>query len=97
MAPNYFALLGAEPELGRSFNPEDTTPGFTLEVLISDRLWKGAFASDPQILGKNIRLDNDLYQIIGVMPASFHDPGQTSGAEEHGIVGRDRICGAACA
>jgi predicted permease len=78
VGPNYFALLGAEPELGRSFNPEDTTPGFTLEVLISDRLWKGAFASDPQILGKNIRLDNDLYQIIGVMPASFHDPGQTA-------------------
>ena len=78
VAPNYFALLGVQPELGRSFNPEDTTPGFTLEVLISDRLWKGAFASDPQILGKNIRLDNDLYQIIGVMPASFHDPGQTT-------------------
>jgi predicted permease len=78
VSPNYFALLGAKPELGRSFNPEDTTPGFTLEVLISDRLWKGAFASDPQILGKNIRLDNDLYQIIGVMPPRFHDPGQTA-------------------
>jgi putative ABC transport system permease protein len=78
VSPNYFAMLGAEPELGRSFNPEDKTPGFTLEVLISDRLWRGAFASDPQILGKNIRLDNDLYQIIGVMPASFHDPGQNS-------------------
>jgi len=78
VAPNYFALLGAQPEMGRSFNPADTTPGFTLEVLISDRLWRGAFASDPQILGKNIRLDNDLYQIIGVMPASFRDPGQTT-------------------
>ena len=78
VSPNYFALLGAKPELGRSFNPEDTTPGFTLEALISDRLWKGAFASDPQILGKSIRLDNDLYQIIGVMPASYHDPGQTA-------------------
>jgi predicted permease len=78
VSPNYFALLGAQPELGRCFNAQDTTPGFTLEVLISDRLWRGAFASDPQILGKNIRLDNDLYQIIGVMPASFHDPGQTA-------------------
>jgi predicted permease len=78
VSPNYFALLGAKPELGHSFNPEDTTPGFTLEVLISDRLWKSAFASDPQIMGKNIRLDNDLYQIIGVMPASFRDPGQTA-------------------
>jgi predicted permease len=75
--PNYFALLGAQPELGRSFNPNDTTPSFTLEVVISNRLWKGAFAGDPQILGKNIRLDSDLYQIVGVMPASFRDPGQT--------------------
>src|ERR1700723_259035 len=76
--PNYFALLGAEPELGGSVNPEDATPGFTLEVLISDRLWKGAFATDPRILGKNIRRDNDLYQIIGVMPAGFHAPGRTA-------------------
>src|SRR5580704_10856258 len=76
--PNYFALLGAQPELGRSFNPNDTTPGFTLEVVISNRLWKGAFAGDPQILSKNIRLDSDLYQIIGVMPSSFRDPGQTA-------------------
>jgi predicted permease len=76
--PNYFALLGAKPKLGRSFNPEDPTPGFTLEVLISDGLWKGAFGGDPHILGRSIRLDNDLYRIIGVMPAGFHDPGQTT-------------------
>jgi predicted permease len=78
VGPNYFALLGVPSELGRTFDPEDRTPGFTLEVVISDALWKGAFGGDPQILGKNIRLDNDLYRIVGVMPASFRDPGQTS-------------------
>jgi predicted permease len=81
--PNYFALLGVKPELGRGFNPEDHTPGFTLEVLISDGLWKRAFAGDPGILGKSLRLDNDLYQVIGVMPAGYHDPGRT--AEERNI------------
>ena len=75
-APNYFALLGVKPELGRTFNPEDQTPGFTLEVLISDGLWKGAFGGDPNILGRSLRLDNDLYRVIGVMPAGYHDPGQ---------------------
>src|SRR5262249_14638869 len=40
---NYFALLGTKPELGRTFDPQDKTPGFTLEVVISDRLWKEAF------------------------------------------------------
>ena len=78
VSPNYFALLGVKTQLGRSFNPEDHTPGFTLEVLISDGLWKRAFGSDPHILGKNVRLDNDLYQIIGVMPAGYHDPGRTT-------------------
>jgi predicted permease len=76
--PNYFALIGVKPELGRSFNPEDHTPGFTLECLISDGLWKRAFGSDPEILGRSVRLDNDLYRIIGVMPAGYHDPGRTT-------------------
>ena len=76
--PNYFALLGVKPEFGRTFDPEDHTPGFTLEVVISDGLWKGAFGGDPNILGRSVRLDNDLYQIIGVMPAGYHDPGRTT-------------------
>jgi len=74
---NYFALLGIKPALGRTFDPQDKTPGFTLEVVISDRLWKEAFGSDPQILGKKLRLDNDLYHVIGVMPPGFHDPLRT--------------------
>jgi predicted permease len=75
--PNYFALLGVKPQLGRAFDPEDQTPGFNLEVLISDGLWKRAFAGDPHILGKSVRLDNDLYNVVGVMPPGFHDPGAT--------------------
>ncbi len=76
--PNYFALIGVNPQLGQSFNPEDHTPGFTMECLISDGLWKRAFGADPRVLGRSIRLDNDLYQIIGVMPAGYHDPGRTN-------------------
>jgi predicted permease len=78
VAPNYFALLDVKPQLGHAFNPEDHTPGFTLEVLISDGLWKRVFAANPAILGKNLRLDNDLYQVIGVMPPSYRDPGRTA-------------------
>jgi len=78
VGPNYFALLGVKPQLGGTFNPEDHTPGFTLEVLISDGLWKRAFAADPGILGKSLRLDNDWYRVIGVMPAGYHDPGRTT-------------------
>jgi len=74
-APNYFALLGVKPELGRTFPASDHSPGFIGEVVISDGLWKRMFGSDPAILGKEIRMDTDLYRIVGVMPASFHDPG----------------------
>jgi predicted permease len=83
IAPNYFALLGVKAQLGRTFDPEDRTPGFNLEVVLSDGLWKRAFAGDPGILGKSLRLDNDLYRVVGVMPAGFHDPGRT--AEERNI------------
>src|ERR1700722_2117122 len=75
--PNYFALIGVKPQLGRTFNPDDHMPGFTLEGVISDGVWKSAFGGDPNILGRSVRLDNDLYQIIGVMPPGYHDPGRT--------------------
>jgi predicted permease len=82
-APNYFALLEAKAQLGRTFDPEDHTPGFTLEAVLSGGLWKRAFGSDPHILGKSLRLDNDLYRVVGVMPADFRDPGRT--VEERNI------------
>jgi predicted permease len=78
VSPSYFAVLGVDAALGRTFDPHDATPGSNLEVVISDGLWKRAFGADPHILGKSLRLDNDLFHVVGVMPASFRDQGQTS-------------------
>src|SRR6267378_794925 len=83
VAPNYFALLGVQPQLGRAFDPQDHSPGFIPEVVISDGLWKRAFGNDPNILSKSVRMDTDLYRIVGVMPAGFDAPGRT--AEERNI------------
>ncbi|PYL98822.1 MAG: hypothetical protein DMF19_13635, partial [Verrucomicrobia bacterium] len=47
VAPNYFALLGVQPRLGRGFDPQDHSPGLIPEVVISDGLWKRTFGSDP--------------------------------------------------
>ncbi len=77
VAPNYFALLGVPPQLGRTFPPSDRSPSFTLEVVISDGMWKRGFGAVPDILDKSIRLDTDLYHIVGVMPPGFHAPGRT--------------------
>ena len=83
VAPNYFALLAVKPQLGRAFNPGDHSPGLTPEVLISDGLWKRAFGGDPHILDRSIRLDTDLYRIVGVMPQGFDAPGRIT--EERNI------------
>ena len=78
VSASYFAVLGVDAQLGRTFDPHDATPGSNLEVVISDGLWKRAFGADPHIIGKNLRLDNDLFYVVGVMPAGFRDQGQTS-------------------
>jgi putative ABC transport system permease protein len=78
VSPSYFAVLGVDAALGRTFDPHDATSGSNGEVIISDGLWKRAFGADPQIVGKSLRLDNDLFHIVGVMPVSFRDQGQTS-------------------
>src|ERR1700735_5437335 len=42
VSPEYFAMLGVKPELGHTFDPQDQRPGFTLDVVITDGLWKRA-------------------------------------------------------
>jgi len=74
---DYFQTLGAQPALGRVYGPRDAVPGFTEAVVISDGLWKRQFGGDPQILGRRIRVDEDAYTIVGVMPPDFRHPGQT--------------------
>jgi len=83
VAPNYFELLSVKPQVGRGFDPHDHSPGIIPEIVISDSLWKRSFGGDPHILDKTVRMDTDLYRIIGVMPAGFDSPGRT--AEERNV------------
>jgi predicted permease len=76
-SPNYFTLLGAQARLGRVYTKEDAVPGFSEIAVISDGLWRRRFGADSHVLGKKLRLDNDLYAIIGVMPPDFRHPGRT--------------------
>ncbi|MEK6300036.1 MAG: ABC transporter permease [Acidobacteriota bacterium] len=77
VSPNYFSLLGAKAQLGRVFGDEDRAQGFAEGVVISDGLWRRVFGADPNILGRKIRADSDLYTIVGVMPPGFRHPGRT--------------------
>jgi predicted permease len=78
VTPNYFFVLGVDAQLGRTFDPHDATPGYNLEVVLSDGLWRREFAADPHVLGRAVRLDNDVYHVVGVMPRGFRDQGSTS-------------------
>jgi MacB-like periplasmic core domain len=64
-------LLGVAPELGRIFSVGEQSPGRENVVLISHKLWARRFASNPEILGKTIRLDGNNLAVLGVMPPSF--------------------------
>ncbi|MFC5863497.1 ADOP family duplicated permease [Acidicapsa dinghuensis] len=75
---NYFAVFGVDAQFGRTFDPHDTTPGFNLEAVISNGLWRREFGADPDIIGKALLLDNDLYHVVGVMPNGFRDLGSTN-------------------
>jgi putative ABC transport system permease protein len=74
---NYFSMLGAKPQLGRVFGPQDRADGFAEAAVLSDGLWKRLFGGDPQALGRQLRLDTDLYTVVGVMPSDFRHPGRT--------------------
>ena len=81
VSPNYFSMLGASPQIGRLFGPQDFALGFAEAAVISDGLWRRSFGADPNILGKRLWMDNDPYTIVGVVPAGFHHPG-TPGARD---------------
>jgi predicted permease len=76
-SPDYFSLLGARPELGRVYTSRDGAAGFLDPVVISNGFWRRYYGADPQIVGRKMRLDNDMYTIVGVMPAGFRHPGAT--------------------
>ena len=77
VSPNYFSMLGTSPQIGRLFGPQDFALGFAEAAVISDSLWRRSYGGDPNILGKHLRLDNDPYMIVGVLPAGFRHPGKT--------------------
>src|SRR3954468_3604242 len=72
----YFSMLGVTAQVGRVFGAADEQPGITEVAVISDALWQRRFGGDRAVLGKRIRIDNDLYSIIGVAPKMFRHPGR---------------------
>ena len=67
----YFSMFRVSPILGRTFEPDDDTPGAAGVVVLSERLWRSQFGSDPSIIGKTIQLEQRPFTVIGVVPGNF--------------------------
>src|SRR4051812_26557096 len=74
---NLFSLLGVQPMLGRDLTRADDEKKAPKVMLISERLWKKTFGGDPNVIGRDIRLDGTPRTVVGVMPSGFRFPSQT--------------------
>jgi putative ABC transport system permease protein len=71
---NLLPMLGVRPQLGHWFADDADRPGAAHAVILSDDLWRREFNADPRIVGKTIQMDDEGYQVVGVMPRGFNFP-----------------------
>jgi putative ABC transport system permease protein len=72
---NLFEVLGVTPEVGAGFPKGGPLYSTELNAVISDRLWRARYNADPSIVGRQLNLNENMYTIVGVMPAGFNYPG----------------------
>jgi len=74
VSASFFSMLGVRPQLGRTFLPDAEVPGKEQEIILGHALWEQRYASDPHIVGKNIKVDGKVYTVVGVMAKGFDFP-----------------------
>ena len=70
-------VLGVTPMMGRAFSADDMRPGGRKLAILGYGLWQRAFGGDPRIVSRQITLEGELYEVIGVMPRGYNFPGET--------------------
>src|SRR4029453_12134322 len=76
VTPDFFRVLGVRPVLGRTFQPDEFSPGRENTMLLSHRLWQRRFGGDPSVVGKQITVNDRQFTIAGIMPAGFEYAGR---------------------
>ena len=71
---SFFTTLQSTPLVGRVFSEQEEQPGHDQVVVLSYELWQAAFGGSGDVLGRSLRLDGRLFQVIGVMPQDFGYP-----------------------
>ncbi|NWF83263.1 MAG: ABC transporter permease [Bryobacteraceae bacterium] len=74
VSPEFFPSVRVQPLIGRTFLPEEFTPGRHLSVVLAHVLWRTQFGEDPGVLGRSIEIDGQKHTIVGVMPEGFRFP-----------------------
>jgi putative ABC transport system permease protein len=74
VAANFFETIGVPPAMGRAFSPEEEETGKDQEIILGHALWEQRYASDPGIIGKNIKVDGKSFTVVGVMKKGFEYP-----------------------
>jgi predicted permease len=69
---DYFAVLGVGSQIGRVLRPSDDRPDAPPVAVVSDRLWQHLFDRDPSILGRSVKVDGQVFDVIGVAATDFH-------------------------
>jgi macrolide transport system ATP-binding/permease protein len=72
VSPDYFDVLGVQPQRGRVLSTELDKAGDAPVVVISDRFWRNRLNSSPNALGQTLRLNGQLATIVGITPKSFN-------------------------
>jgi putative ABC transport system permease protein len=71
---NLLPLLKVQPILGRNFTAEENHPGQDQKVILSHALWQRLYGGDVNIIGREIRLEQIPYTVVGVMSPKFQFP-----------------------
>ncbi len=74
VSADFFSVLRVRPSAGRGFIADDDRPGRGNVVVVSHAFWQSHFGANENILGKTIKLDEQSYVVIGVMPPKFAFP-----------------------
>jgi putative ABC transport system permease protein len=72
VSPDYFSVLGVQPQRGRVLNAAVDRPGDPPVVVISDRFWRNRLNSSPNVLGQILRLNGQIATIVGITPKNFN-------------------------
>ncbi len=71
VTPNFLSVVGVTPAIGRSFGPPTLEAGGEHVVLLTDRFWRRHFAGAPDVIGRTVTLDDQVFTVIGVLPGQF--------------------------